>query len=62
MLGNVMSQITKTHDIGNIFRVKRYGKDRDDIFWSFGKIHGLENIAFADIDEIKATEGNPVKI
>ena len=32
------------------------------MFWSFGKIHGLENIAFADPAEIKATNGNPVKI
>ena len=38
------------------------GKDRDPMFWSFGKIHGLENIAFADAEELKATNGNPVKI
>jgi hypothetical protein len=31
-----------------MFQVKRSGKDRDPMFWSFGKIHGLENIAFAD--------------
>ena len=27
-----------------------------------GKIHGLENIAFVDIEALLATEGNPVKI
>lgn len=32
------------------------------MFWSFGKIHGLENIAFADPEEVKATNGNPVSI
>jgi hypothetical protein len=32
------------------------------MFWTFGKIHGLENIAFADPAEVKATNGNPVKI
>ena len=46
----------------DLFRVKRRGKDKDDMFWCFGKIHGLENIAFADPEEIKATNGNPVKI
>lgn len=49
-------------DLSKIFRVKRAGKDLDDFFWSFGKIHGLENIAFADPEEIRATNGNPVKI
>jgi hypothetical protein len=32
------------------------------MFWSFGKIHGLENIAFADPKEVYETKGNPVKI
>ncbi len=45
-----------------MFQVKRQGKDKDDIFWSFGKIHGLENIAFADPLEVQETNGNPVKI
>jgi hypothetical protein len=49
-------------DMSKLFRVKRCGKDRDEMFWSFGKIHGLENIAFADPAEVKATNGNPVKI
>jgi hypothetical protein len=49
-------------DISQIFRVKQAGKDTDPMFWSFGKIHGLENIAFADPEEVKATNGNPVKI
>ena len=45
-----------------MFRVKRSGKDADDFFWTFGKIHGLENIAFADPAELAAAEGNPVAI
>lgn len=44
------------------FKIKRMGKDKDDIFWSLGKIHGLENIALCDIDELKATKGDPMKI
>lgn len=42
--------------------MRRAGKDQDPFFWSFGKIHGLENIAFADPEEIRDTKGNPVKI
>ena len=45
-----------------MFKVKIGGKDHDPMFWSFGKIHGLENIAFLDPEEVKATDGNPVKI
>lgn len=41
-------------------KVRRYGKDKDDIFWLFGKIHGLENIAFLSDEELKATGGNPI--
>jgi hypothetical protein len=52
----------KEFDLGKMFRVKRMGKDRDPLFWSFGKIHGLENIAFADPEEVRATNGNPVSI
>jgi hypothetical protein len=45
-----------------MFRVKIQGKDHDELFWSFGKIHGLENIAFVDPEELKQTNGNPVAI
>lgn len=41
-------------------RVKRVDKDADDIFWWFGKIHGLENIAFLSEDDIKRSKGNPI--
>lgn len=56
-----LTAMTST-DITKLFRVKRRGKDRDDLFWAFGKIHGLENIAFADPEQVKATNGNPVKL
>ncbi len=62
MIDNIALHAMKEFDMGKLFRVKRAGKDKDDLFWSFGKIHGLENIAFADPEEIKATKGNPVKI
>ena len=62
MLDNLMIKTLQEHDIGKMFRVKRTGKDRDPLFWHFGKIHGLENLAFADLNEIYNTNGNPVKL
>lgn len=44
------------------FKIRKVGKDKDPFYWSFGKIHGLENIAFAEADEIKECNGNPVLI
>lgn len=57
-----MKQISKQCDLAKIFQIKRSGKDLDNLFWSFGKIHGLENIAFADDKELEATNGNPVSL
>lgn len=62
MMENIALQAIQEFDVGKMFRVKRMGKDKDDMFWTFGKIHGLENIAFADPAEVYATNGNPVKI
>lgn len=45
---------------GHKMRVRRMGKDRDDIFWYFGKIHGLENIACIDDETLKQAAGDPV--
>jgi hypothetical protein len=45
----------KEFDFSKMFRVKRVGKDREPMFWCFGKIHGLENLAFASEDEVYAT-------
>jgi len=38
------------------------GKDKDDIFWSIGKIHGLENLANVDDDKLCATGGDPMQL
>ncbi len=62
MVDNIALHALSEFDLSKIFRVKRTGKDRDPLFWSFGKVHGLENLAFADREELKATNGNPVKI
>lgn len=62
MIDNIALNAMKNYDLGSMFRVKRRGKDKDPFFWSFGKVHGLENIAFADPQEVRDTQGNPVKI
>jgi hypothetical protein len=55
MIDNIALNALKQYDLANMFRVKRRGKDKDPFFWSFGKVHGLENIAFADPQEVKDT-------
>lgn len=62
MIDNIALNTLKEYDLGKIYRIKRAGKDKDPIFWTFGKIHGLENIAFVDEQELIETNGNPVKI
>lgn len=44
------------------FKIKREGKDKDDIFWNLGKIHGLENLALCDFKELQACNGDPILI
>ena len=39
-------------DLASKFKIKRSGKDDNDIFYSFGKVHGLENIAYIDNDKL----------
>ena len=42
-------------------QVKRVGKDKDDFFYMFGKIHGLENIAFLSKEELDKIR-NPIDL
>ncbi len=49
LVGKAMEEAVKRTDVTKLLRVKPSGRDRDPLFWSFGKIHGLENIAFADL-------------
>ena len=44
------------------WRVKRLGKDENDLYWALSKVHGLENIAFADPEKLKKAGGNPLLI
>lgn len=34
----------------------------NDIFYNFGKIHGLENIAYCDDADLADCDGNPIKL
>ena len=62
LVKHMMAQIEKKTNISDKFRIRRQGKDRNDIYFSFGKIHGLENIAHVDKEKLLATNGNPVEI
>ena len=44
------------------FQIKRAGRDKDDLFWWFGKIHGLENLALCDMEDILKCNGNPYEL
>jgi len=58
----MIKRISEKTDLSEVFQIRRIGKDTNPIFWSFGKIHGLENIAFCDAKELNAANGNPHKI
>lgn len=47
---------------GHKMRVRRMGKDSNDIFWHFGKIHGLENIALIPDEKLEETCCDPVEL
>lgn len=49
-------------DLFQRFRIRRDGKDKNDQFWSLGKIHGLEYIAHCTEEEINSTGGDPIKL
>lgn len=48
-------------DLGKLYQVRRLGKDLDDIYWQFGKIHGLENVRYLTDDQI-AKITNPIEL
>ena len=47
---------------GKKMQIKRLGKDEDDVFWFYGKIHGLENICYLTKEQILACNGNPIAL
>jgi hypothetical protein len=59
LLDHMVKRISEQIDLTKVFQIKRLGRDESDIFWQFGKIHGLENIAFVDLAELSKVNGNP---
>lgn len=58
-----MSKVAEAHaSVDKTMRIKRLGPDLDDNYWMFGKIHGLENIAYLTDEEVAACNGNPVAL
>lgn len=43
-------------------QIKRLDKDLDDLYWHFGRIHGLENIAFVDDKKLEEFGSNPIAL
>lgn len=43
-------------------QIKRLGKDANDMYWVYGKIHGLENVAFLSKEEFDRVSNNPVAL
>ena len=58
----MMKRISEQTDLSKVFTIKRQGKDKSDVFWLLGKIHGLENIAFCDAADLNQVGGNQVKL
>ncbi len=59
---DVYKLASQGNDVFHNKTIKRLDKDTNDIYWWFGKIHGLENIAFVPDEELARTNGNPVKL
>ena len=62
LVEHMIKRISEQTDLSKVFQIKRQGKDRNDVFWLLGKIHGLENIAFCDSAELAEVGGNPAKL
>mgnify|MGYP006922971879 CR=1 FL=1 len=52
LVEHMFKRISEQVDLTEVFQVKRQGKDKSDIFWLLGKIHGLENIAFCSDEDL----------
>ena len=62
LLNRMADNLPVDPNFASKWKIKRMGKDKNDIFWAFGKIHGLENIAYLSEEEILETKGDPFKI
>jgi hypothetical protein len=43
-------------------KIKRVGRDKDDMYWYLGKIHGIENIVNVSDEELLNHNGDPIAL
>ena len=58
----LLARLDEMQKKGRRMRIRRMGKDLDDIYWSIGKIYGLENIAYVDDKELLTHGRDPIKL
>lgn len=42
--------------------IKRWGRDKNDVYWAIGKVHGLENIAYLSDEELERIGDDPIAL
>ena len=42
-------------------KIKRWSRDKNEMFWNFGKVHGLENISELSDETLEQIAGDPFK-
>ena len=52
LVNHMMHKMNKNVNLFEKLQIKRSGKDLDDIYYSYGKVHGLENIAYVDDEKL----------
>lgn len=58
----LLERLKDMQEHGHNMRIRRMGKDQDKFFFHFGKIHGLENVAYCDDEELFKTRGDPIAL
>lgn len=60
ILNALMAKANEESHLIDTKRIKRTGNDANDHKYFFGKIHGLENIAYLTDEQFKSVVNNPV--
>lgn len=58
----LLAKANEESEFVNSKRIKRTGNDANDIKYFFGKIHGLENIAYLTQEQFDSVSNNPVAL
>jgi hypothetical protein len=62
MLDAMLARLAEKSDFLEKYRIKRRGRDEDELKWLFSKIHSLENIAFVSDEALSQVHSNPVRL